>query len=98
MTSAMSYPYAAPPRGVPSLALPMITPSTGTAVRTLPASGSPHTVSVTGPSDGAPAPALASAEAPKRSGNEPHEFFAPMSQEDLQKKAPPPPAPGNLPK
>ncbi len=46
------------------------------------------------------APALASAEAPKTSGNEPHEFFSGMSQQDLQKKAPPPPAPapGNLPK
>jgi hypothetical protein len=44
------------------------------------------------------APALASAAPPSQSGEEPHEFFSGMAQEDLQKKAPAPPAPGTVPK
>lgn len=40
------------------------------------------------------APALASAAPVKTQGNAPGEFFSGMNYEDLQKKAPPPPAPG----
>uniref|UniRef100_UPI00196AFAE8 hypothetical protein n=1 Tax=Aquisphaera insulae TaxID=2712864 RepID=UPI00196AFAE8 len=39
------------------------------------------------------APALASSSAPRTTGTEPHEFFNDMSYEDLNKKAPAPPAP-----
>jgi hypothetical protein len=38
-------------------------------------------------------PALASAPAPKVTGNEPGEFFSGMTYQDLKKKAPPPPPP-----